>query len=239
MCLFSLKIRIALNIIRKIIVDSIVFASYACVYMGKEIFSQIELKAIKYIRNFLMHRGHMPSIRKLGRDLGYSSPRSASMIVEKLLDKGVLQKKNDGSLQFIDAVLNDEFRAQTVAVPLVGTITCGIPTLAEENIEAMIPVSVKLAKPQYKYFLLRADGDSMNGKNINDGDLLLIRQQETADNGDVVVALIDDFATVKEFYRADDTILLKPRSTNKSHQPIVLDRDFKIQGIVVVTIPKI
>lgn len=207
--------------------------------MKENIFAQKELEAIRYIRNFLMHRGHMPSIRKIGRELGYRSPRSASMIVEKLLEKGALQKKNDGSLRFIDAVLNNEFRAQTVTVPLVGTIACGIPTLAEENIEAMIPVSVKLAKPWYKHFLLRAEGDSMNDKGINDGNLLLIRQQETANDGDVVVALIDDFATVKEFHRSGNAIVLRPRSTNKSHQPILLDRDFKIQGIVVAVIPEI
>lgn len=207
--------------------------------MKKEMFSQIELKAIRHIRNFLIHRGHMPSIRKLGRDLGYSSPRSASMIIEKLLEKGALQRKKDGSLQFIDIGLNNEFRAQTVAVPLIGTVACGIPILAEENIEAMMPVSVKLAKSQYRHFLLRADGDSMDEKGINDGDLLLIRQQETANNGDLVVAFIDDSATVKEFHKNDNTIVLMPRSTNKSHQPIVLERDFKIQGVVVATIPEV
>ena len=207
--------------------------------MEKEIFSQIELKAIRYIRSFLMHRGHMPSIRKVGRDLGYSSPRSASMIVEKLLEKGVLQRKKDNSLQFVDVNFNDEFRAQTVAVPLVGIVACGTPMLAEENIEALIPVSIKLAKPQYKHFLLRVNGDSMNEKGMNDGDLILIRQQVTANNGDVVVALIDDSATVKEFHRSDNTIILMPRSTNKSHQPIVLERDFKIQGVVVAVIPEV
>jgi len=201
-------------------------------------FSQIELKAIRYIRNFLMHRGHMPAIRKMGRDLGYSSPRSASMIIEKLLMKGVLQRKKDNSLRFIETDIDNDFRAQTVNIPLVGTIACGVPTLAEENIEAMIPVSIKLAKPHHKYFLLKASGDSMNKKGINSGDLLLIRQQETADNGDVVVALIDDSATVKEFYRKGDTIVLMPKSTKKTHQPILLDRDFKIQGVVVATIPK-
>jgi repressor LexA len=202
-------------------------------------FSQIELKAIKYIRDFLMHRGHMPAIRKMGRDLGYSSPRSASMIIEKLLSKGVLQRKKDKSLQFIETVSNNDFRAQTVNIPLVGTIACGVPTLAEENIEAMIPVSIKLAKPQYKYFLLKANGNSMDKKGINNGDLLLIRQQETANDGDIVVALIDDSATVKEFHRKGDTIVLQPRSTKKSYQPILLDRDFKIQGIVTAVVPNI
>lgn len=103
----------------------------------------------------------------------------------------------------------------------------------------MIPVSTKLAKPPAQYFLLRAKGDSMDQKGINDGDLLLIRQQASAHDGDIVVALIDDEATVKEFYSAGETVVLKPRSKNKDHQPIVLTKDFQMQGVVVNTIPKL
>ncbi|MFH1772418.1 MAG: transcriptional repressor LexA [Candidatus Omnitrophota bacterium] len=204
--------------------------------MKEEAFSQKELEAIRYIRNFLMKRGHMPSIRKIGRELGYPSPRSASMIVKKLLDKGVLHRKEDRSLQFIESGINDKYRANTVEIPLVGTVACGTPVLAEENIEAVIPVSTKLAKSPYKYFLLRANGDSMNEKNINDGDLVLIRQQQTAKSGDIVVALIDDEATIKEFKKLGDVIALLPRSNNKQYKPIYLERDFKVQGVVVATI---
>jgi repressor LexA len=117
-------------------------------------------------------------------------------------------------------------------------VACGVPILAEENIDAMIPVSVKLAKPPHKYFFLRAKGDSMNEVGINDGDMVLVKQQITANNGDIVVALIDDEATVKEFHRQGNTIILKPRSKNKKkHQPIILTRDFQVQGLVVSTIP--
>jgi repressor LexA len=118
----------------------------------------------------------------------------------------------------------------------VGSVACGIPILAEENIEAMIPVSKGLAKPGNRYFLLRAVGDSMNLAGIDDGDLVLVRQQPAAKNGDLVVALIDDAATIKEFYRAGDAVVLKPKSKNKRHQPIVLTEDFQVQGIVVKTI---
>jgi len=76
----------------------------------------------------------------------------------------------------------------------------------------------------------------MNKKNINDGDMVLVRQQSTANNGDVIVALIDDEATVKEFCNQGDSIILKPRSTNKKHQPIILTHDFMVQGVVVTTI---
>jgi len=198
-----------------------------------------ELEALKEIRNSLMHRGRIPSIRELMTSLGYRSPRSAAVIYESLIKKGVFRRKKNGNLQLINGIADDSVRAQTVNVPLVGSISCGVPVLAEENVEAMIPVSTKLARPSYKYFLLRAKGDSMDQKGINDGDLLLIRQQTTAQNGDIVVALIDDEATVKEFYATGETVVLKPRSSNKQHQPIVLTKDFQVQGIVVTSIPNI
>ena len=141
-------------------------------------------------------------------------------------------------MQLVNGIADESVRAQTVDVPLVGSISCGVPVLAEENVEAMIPVSTKLAKPPAQYFLLRAKGDSMDQKGINDGDLLLVRQQTTARNGDIVVALIDDEATVKEFHSAGETVVLRPRSRNKDHQPIVLTKDFQIQGVVVTSIPK-
>ncbi|MBA7550151.1 LexA repressor [subsurface metagenome] len=128
---------------------------------------------------------------------------------------------------------------QTIDVPLIGTVTCGLPVFAEENYEAMIPVSVKLARPPHKYFLLKVKGDSMNKKSINDGDIVLVRHQVTANNGDIVVALIDDETTVKEFNMYEDTIVLKPRSTNAAHKPIILTRDFQIQGVVVTSIPNL
>lgn len=201
--------------------------------------SNKEIEAIRIIRNFLMHHGSIPSVRKLQIELGYKSPRSAAILIENLIKKGILKKKEDGGLQLIvtEPVLDDAARAETVDVPLVGTVSCGTPIFAQENIEAFIPVSVKLAKPSNKYFLLSVKGDSMNEKDINDGDLVLIRQQQTAENGDIVVALIDDEATIKEFLHNVDTIVLKPRSSKKKHQPIILTSDFKIQGVVVATIP--
>lgn len=201
--------------------------------------SNKELEALREIRNSLMHRGRVPSIRELMTSLGYRSPRSAAVIYENLIEKGILRRKRDGNLQFMGGVEDDTFRAQTVDVPLVGSISCGVPVLAEENVEAMIPVSTKLAQSPHKYFLLRAKGDSMDERGINDGDLLLIRQQPTARNGDMVVALIDDEATVKEFHMAGETVVLKPRSKNKEHKPIVLTKDFQVQGVVVTAIPKL
>lgn len=132
---------------------------------------------------------------------------------------------------------DDYSNAQTVKIPLLGNVSCGTPIFAEENIEAHIPVSTELIKSSNKYFILRATGDSMNEKGINDGDMVLIRQQQFANNHDLVVALIDDEATIKEFHKKQNIIVLKPRSTYKKHQPIILTSDFRIQGIVETVIP--
>jgi repressor LexA len=134
--------------------------------------------------------------------------------------------------------LDDEpTHARTVLVPLVGEVACGIPLLAEENIEAMISVSATLAKPSHRHFLLRVRGNSMDRAGINDGDLVLVRQQPMAESGDIVVALIDDAATIKEFQRCETVVLLKPQSTSAAHRPLILARDFQIQGVVITAIP--
>jgi repressor LexA len=123
-----------------------------------------------------------------------------------------------------------------VSVPLVGNVACGSPMLAVENKETDINVSADYINPAYKYFFLRATGDSMNAKGIDDRDLVLIRQQPTAREGDSVLALIDDEATIKEYHVTPNSVVLKPCSKNPKHQPIVLNREFMIQGVVVTVI---
>lgn len=200
--------------------------------------SSTELKALKSIRKHLFDFGKIPSVRKLMKELGYKSPRSAAVIINSLEEKGILRKKEDGSFQLIEFELFEDFgtREQTVKIPLLGNVACGLPIFAEENVEAEIPISIKLIKKGHKYFLLRAKGDSMNDTGINEGDLVLIRQQQHAENGDNVVALIDDEATIKEYHHNGSLVVLKPRSTNKKYQPIILTDEFRIQGIVEAVI---
>jgi repressor LexA len=204
---------------------------------NKNPLTKTELEAIRIIRNSLAHNSSFPSVRELMSALEYKSPRSAAVVIEQLIEKGIVKRKTDGGLQFRDIGEEGTERAQTVDVPLVGTVACGAPILAEQNIDAIIPVSTKLAKPPHKYFFLRAKGDSMNEAGINNGDLVLIKQQATASNGDLVVALVDDEATIKEYQRHENAVVLKPRSTNPQHRPIILTEDFQVQGIVVTSIP--
>jgi len=205
--------------------------------MSEENLSAKAKEALKHLRTFIMQYGRMPSTRELMKEMKYKSPLSPMLLLNELAANGFLEKKMDGGYTLLKDLTNGE-SARTVAIPLVGVASCGAPILAQENIEAMIPVSTRLVKAGSKYFLLRAKGDSMNEAGINDGDLILIKQQPTANNGQNVVALIDDEATIKEYQHKGQYVTLIPRSNNVNHQPIILTEDFQIQGIVVATIPK-
>jgi repressor LexA len=198
-----------------------------------------ETAALRHIRNRIVHGQEPPSVRELQELLGYGSPNAAAYVLGQLMRRRYIQRRKNGKLQLLRQAVEDPGHASTVPIPLVGSVPCGAPLLAEENIEAIIPVSTSLARPPHRYFLLRASGDSMDLAGIHDGDLVLVRQQSEAENGQNVVALIDDAATLKEFRRKPDVVALMPRSKNKTHKPILLSDDFQVQGVVVATIPNL
>lgn len=179
-------------------------------------------KSFNMVNSYVQNR-RQPSLEDL-----YKIAKILSVSAAELLYNN-LQDEESGEIE--------GYTEKTVMIPVVGDVTCGTPILAIENIETEIPVSVDLVKGSNKYFLLRAIGNSMNLTGINDGDLVLVRQQSTAENGDRVVALINDEATIKEFHRSDQAVILKPRSTESKHKPIILTQEFKIQGVVIATIP--
>jgi repressor LexA len=194
-------------------------------------------KAFAFIRNKFIHYGQGPTLREINEVTGGKSPRSASIVVERLIKAGLVGKNEQG-LRPLTNDYHGRFESNiTVDVPLVGKIACGTPILAEENIETYIPVSIDLAKKGHVYYLLRASGSSMNLAGIEDGDILLIHQQETAENNDKVVALINEEATVKFFERTDQAVILKPKSTDATHKPIVVTDNLRIQGIVSAVLP--
>jgi len=121
-----------------------------------------------------------------------------------------------------------------IRVPLVGSAPCGNPLVGEQNIEEYILVEKSKIKPGFKYFILIAEGDSMNLDGINDGDLVLCRLQEKADTGDRVVDLLGgENVTIKEYGPRENGVrLLIPKSTNKSHMPITPDEGDSVQGVV-------
>lgn len=181
-----------------------------------------------------------PTNREILKMMGLKSPRSVAQYLDALEEGGYIQRgKGARNIKILKSPYDNNNSSKTVKVPVVGYVPCGMPFLAEENIEKQIVVSKKIAKPPYKYFILRAVGDSMNKAGINNGDLVLVRQQMTANNGDMVVALIDDEATIKRLRSRKDHIILEPDSTNPEHCPIVLERDFRIQGVVIKSMPEI
>lgn len=196
-----------------------------------------EKQLLRHLRNWKVHTGEVPSYRKLMNLLGYKSTRSISLILESLIEKGYIEKYDDNKLEISKEIPDSNINNKTVEIPIVGNIACGEPILAAQNIEGMISITTNLARPPYKYFILRARGDSMNKKNIHNGTLVLVRQQETAKDRDIVVAIIDDLCTLKEFRKKDNYILLIPHSTNEEHRPIILTDDFRVQGIVIAVLP--
>lgn len=189
---------------------------------------ELDREVIKAIQSLNEHEEKV-SIRKIAKIIDrLSSLRSVQLAIERLIKEGFLLREEGGDIKTQNN--NYSSSTKTRGIPLLWTIACGWPILAEENIEAYIPIGVDIAREVYDYFLLRATWDSMNWKWINEGDMLFIRQQNTASNGDIVVALIDDSATLKEFQIWEGVVRLIPHSSNKIHKPIIVTEDLIIQG---------
>jgi len=188
-----------------------------------------------FIVNTFIRTGRAPTFQAIAEELGYASKRSVQLLVKRLVDAGRITYMN-GKIGLVTGGPAGG-QERTVSVSVVGAASCGPLMLAEENIEEQIDVSTVLAKPGFRYFILRAKGQSMDKAGINDGDLVLVRQQATANNGDRVVALVDDEATIKVYRRQGDFVMLKPESTDPTIKPVILSHDFIIQGVVVTTLP--
>lgn len=196
-----------------------------------------EQLVLQKVRDFIS-RGEKPTIRALQASLWYASPRSISVMLDSIMNKGWLYRDSHDEIR-----MSPDFRSESYEVrgiPLIGTIACGMPIFAEENIETEIPVSTRLLSASKKYFFLRAQGDSMNQKGIENGDLVLLEENNIPENGKIVAALINDEATLKEYRQERGTSYLIPHSDNPRHKPIILDDmdgNILIQGIFVRSFP--
>ena len=183
-------------------------------------------------------KGEKITIRSLQTALGYASPRSISVLLDQIIAKWWIYRDSHDQICIAPSLQTDS--AEVRNIPLIGSIACGMPIFAEENIETEIPISTRIVSRAKKYFFLRADGDSMDQEGIEDGDLVLIEQTNIAENGKIVVALINDEATLKEFQTRDQSVFLIPHSTNPRHKPIILDGEtdsFSIQWIFIRAFP--
>lgn len=191
-------------------------------------------RVLSAIREFSTQKARMPTRQELASILGFKSVNSIQQYLSTLEKKGYIEIEKNRTRGM---VLEDS-GPSVVAVPLVGTVACGGPLLAEENIEAYIPVDKNIIRNAESSFFLSAHGDSMNEAGIDDEDLLLIEGRSTANAGDIVVALIGDEATVKIYKPNVDFVALVPKSSNLEHKPIILTKDFRIQGVVKKVIKK-
>lgn len=169
---------------------------------------------LRYIKSKVMEKGYPPSVREIGQAVGLSSSSTVHGHLGKLEEKGYIRR--DPTKPRAIELINDKdvIRKGVVNVPIVGRVTAGEPILAVQNIEDFFPVPTEFAagSSDDDLFMLRVRGDSMIGAGILDGDHVLVRQQSHAQNGDIVVALLDDEATVKRFFREADHIRLQPEN---------------------------
>jgi len=186
-------------------------------------------KVLEVIRESIRETGYPPSVRELGERLGLKSTATVHTHLRNLERKGFLKRVAQKSRAFNVVDEPERTPSSIVMVPLVGMVRAGMPVLAAQNIEDMIPFPRDFVKSE-NVFLLRVQGDSMIDAGIFEGDYVLVRQQEWADNGDIVVALLGDEATVKVFYKEKDAVRLQPRNSRLS--PIV-SRDVRVLGKVV------
>ncbi|MRS12414.1 MAG: transcriptional repressor LexA [Actinobacteria bacterium] len=196
---------------------------------------------LDFVRAEIHRRGFPPSVREIGEAVGLSSSSTVHSHLAALEAKGLLRRdpSKPRALEVLD--YRDTERGidyeSVQAVPLVGQVAAGAPILAAENIEATLPLPASFAGEET--FVLRVKGDSMVDAGILDGDYVVVRQQRTASNGDIVVAMIDEEATVKRFFREGDRVRLQPE--NSSMDPIYADQhvDFAVLGRVVALFRRI
>ena len=191
-----------------------------------------EQMILDFINEYCASNGYPPSVREICSGVGLSSPSSVHDYIKKLEEKGMLIKggSKTRALKVVETQAEQmcEPVKEFLSVPVVGQVAAGSPILAEENVIDTYPLPMVFAKNK-NVFMLKVRGESMINAGILDGDYVVVTQQETADNGDIVVALLDDSATVKTFYRENGYVRLQPE--NDTMEPILV-RDLKIVGKV-------
>ena len=197
-----------------------------------------EKRILKYMKEQIMKKGYPPTVREICAALDIKSTSTVHKDIENLVKAGYLVK--DPSKQRALMVVDPDFKRKNevqetrddiVDIPVVGRVAAGTPILAEQNIEDTFPIPSRYASSGTN-FMLKVRGESMIEAGIMDGDLILVQQADTANNGEIVVAMIDGFeseATVKTYYKEDGHIRLQPQNSTMS--PIIVN-DVKVLGKV-------
>lgn len=198
--------------------------------MAQEKITAKQQEILEYIKETILKKGYPPAVREICEAVHLKSTSSVHSHLETLEEKGYIRRDptKPRTIEIIDDCFN-LVRREVVNVPLVGTVAAGVPLLAEENIENYYPIPVELL-PNADTFMLNVKGNSMINAGIFDGDQLIVEQCSTAHNGDIVVALVDDSATVKRYFREDGYYRLQPE--NDEMEPILTDH-LEILGKVI------
>lgn len=190
-----------------------------------------QTEILEYIKSEIINRGFPPAVREICEAVNLKSTSSVHSHLETLERNGYIRR--DPTKPRAIEIVDDNFnltRRELVNVPVVGRVAAGEPILAVENVENYFPIPAEFM-PNSQTFMLNVKGESMINAGILDGDQILVQQQSTAENGDIVVALIDDSATVKTFYKEDGYYRLQPE--NDTMEPIIVKDDLKILGRVI------
>lgn len=185
-----------------------------------------EKEVYEFIKKQIEIEGYPPSVREICTAVGLSSPSTVQRYINSLEEKNYIVK--GGSKKRAITLPKQENEVEVMSVPVVGTVAAGQPILAEENIEEYFPLPMNYAGKK-DMFMLKVRGESMINAGILDGDYVIVESSDTARNGEIVVALLEDSATVKTFYKERDAIRLQPE--NDALEPII-SKDVKILGKV-------
>jgi repressor LexA len=186
-----------------------------------------QIEILEFIKNEFLNKGYPPSVREICKAVDLKSTSTVHSHLGKLEQKGYIRR--DPTKPRAIEILDEIPTKRITSVPIVGNVTAGKPILAFENIEDTFPLPDEIIKDD-NVFMLKVHGDSMIDAGILDGDYVIVRQQNDAINGDIVVALIGDEATVKRFYKEENYIKLKPE--NQFMSPII-SKDVMILGKVI------
>ena len=196
----------------------------------KDELSKKQRQILEYMIKQVNEKGYPPSVREICEAVELKSTSTVHGYLTKLEDKGYI-KRDKTKPRAIEILKKNKYKKtrEYINIPIIGNITAGSPILAVENIEDTFPLPVDYIHND-EMFMLKVKGESMIDAGIYDKDLILVRQQNTAENGDIVVALIEEYATVKRFFKEKEFIRLQPE--NQSMSPIFV-KDISIIGKVV------
>lgn len=199
--------------------------------MTRRKISQKQQEILDYIKTCILKKGYPPAVREICEAVHLKSTSSVHSHLETLERNGFIRR--DPTKPRAIEVLDNQFstqRREVVQVPIIGTVAAGQPILAEQNIEEYFPIPSEYLPGSGEVFILRVKGESMINAGIFNGDQVIVHQTNTAENGDIVVALLDDSATVKRFYRENGHYRLQPE--NDTMEPIIVS-NVQIIGKVV------